>query len=233
MTSTLFNVWEEQTERRFKHTRLGELLRHHTIARLVPRGMQKIIDIGCGLGYLDYLLAKQGKSITGVDISLESLNTFRDIAEQYNIKQIHASLFDLYKTNYDMVISQEVLEHLENYEQAIEKMKTFIKNNGYVLFCVPYKENLQAKQIYDPKTKTYYHKNGHLHSFTYQKLAHSMQKCGLKILTKRLIANKRVLKLMLNLGLSVNKYTIFLDSVYNYLFPHKATWLAILGVTNE
>jgi len=229
MNSKIFNLWEEQTEKRQKHTRLGELLRHHTLVTLIPEDQNKIIDIGCGLGYLDYLIARQGKDITGVDISLESLNLFKDIAEEYNIKQIHANLFDINVNEYDLVICQEVLEHIEDYESAIMKMNNFIKHNGFGLFCVPYNENLGAKTIYQPETKEYCHKSGHVHSFDYPKLADSMGKCGFKVLRKKLIANKRVRKIMLNLGLPINRSTLLLDSVYNYLFPHKASWLAVLG----
>ncbi|MFZ1291951.1 MAG: class I SAM-dependent methyltransferase [Melioribacteraceae bacterium] len=228
----LYNIWNAN-----KNTKLykNEMLRNHNLFNIIKKQtyVEKIIDIGCGTGYLDYLMAKDRKQITGVDLSKSSLSLFKEVADKFGIKQIHENLFNIELKNFDLVISQEVLEHLENYESAISKMSEFIKENGFGLFCVPYNENLNAKMINDPTTGERIHKVGHLHSFTKEKLEMSIEKSGFKLIKSFLLVNKRTNKLFANLKIPVNSYTLFIDKIMNSLFPHKAAYLAVLCKKNK
>ncbi len=228
----LYNIWNAN-----KNTKLykNEMLRNLHLFNIIKNqtNVEKIIDIGCGTGYLDYLMANDGKQITGVDLSKSSLSLFKEVADKFGIKQIHENLFNIELKNFDLVISQEVLEHLENYESAISKMSEFIKENGFGLFCVPYNENLNAKMIDDPITGNRIHKVGHLHSFTKEKLEKSIEKSGFNIIETFLLVNKRTNKLFANLKIPVNSYTLFIDKIMNSLFPHKAAYLAVLCKKNK
>src|SRR5262245_45757846 len=73
----------------------------------------RIIDVGCGPGHLMSALTRRGVSVFGVDISRESMRRLR-------MKGLPAEAFDLTNGNralpggrYDMAISCEVAEHLE------------------------------------------------------------------------------------------------------------------------
>lgn len=228
----LYNIWNAN-----KNTKLykNEMLRNHHLFNIIKKqiDVEKIIDIGCGTGYLDYLMANDGKQIIGVDLSKSSLSLFKEVADKFGIKQIHENLFNIELKNFDFVISQEVLEHLENYESAISKMSEFIKENGFGLFCVPFNENLNAKMIDDPTTGNRIHKVGHLHSFTKEKLEKSIEKSGFKLIKSFLLVNKRTNKLFANFKIPVNSYTLFIDKIMNSLFPHKAAYLAVLCKKNK
>jgi SAM-dependent methyltransferase len=73
----------------------------------------RIIDVGCGPGHLMLALARRGVNVFGVDISRESLRRVR-------VKGLQAVRFDLTDGgrplpggHYDVAISCEVAEHLE------------------------------------------------------------------------------------------------------------------------
>ncbi|MBK7104088.1 MAG: class I SAM-dependent methyltransferase [Ignavibacteriae bacterium] len=223
----LYNIWIAN-----KNTKLykNEMLRNNQLFEIIKKqnGVKNIIDIGCGTGYLDYLLSKNGKEITAVDLSKNSLDMFKEIANQFTITQVHENLFNINLKNFDMVISQEVLEHIEDYESAIAKMNLFIREDGIGLFCVPYNENLNAKMIDDPLTGNRIHKVGHLHSFTKEKLERSVEKSGFKLVETFLIVNKRSNKLFSNFKIPINNFTLFIDKIMNLLFPYKAAYLAVL-----
>jgi len=227
------DIWNKKQPEKFKKLYATEMLRYKQLLLMIPQHMKKIIDIGCGKGYMDYLLAKKGFLVTAVDIDNESLLKFKKIAQDYRIKQINKDFNSLDLKGYDIILSQEVLEHLEDYKKALKKYASFIKKSGYGLFSVPYKENLQAKMVYDSKTGDYYHRNFHLHSFDKQKFVDGIKWAGFKIKKIKLLTNKRLIKLLAFWDLPVNKFSLFLDSIMNFIFPHKATYIAILCEKKE
>ena len=85
---------------------------------------KRIIDIGCGPGHLMDALRHYGINTFGVDISKEAIRRSRE-------KRLSVSFFDLTKSDltlpgipYDLVISCEVAEHLEEHfaKTFIEKL---------------------------------------------------------------------------------------------------------------
>ncbi|MCA9733635.1 MAG: class I SAM-dependent methyltransferase [Deferribacteres bacterium] len=223
----IYNIWQADHSKRLYR---NELLRHHHLQRLLLKSgdFHSLLDIGCGTGYFDYLLAQNGKKIKAVDLSAKRLSLFADIARKFNIQQLNADLFKLEESGFDALISQEVLEHLQDYEAALSKMKSFLKPDGIALFCVPYNENLNAKTVIDPQTQKKHHTSGHLHSFTKEKLSGSAAKIGFEVLGVHLIVNKRSVKHFTRLRLPINSVTSFFDRLMNQLFPHKAAYLAVL-----
>ena len=224
-----FNIWEPK----YNQLYLNEILRHGHLINMLPiKKIKNLIDIGCGIGYMAYLLSRKGLHVTAVDISEKRLLLFKEIAKKSNIQQIHSDLFMLNCTDFDAILSQEVLEHLENYQHALNKITTFIKPDGYALFCVPYKENLNAKMIKCPICGQKYNKNGHLHSFSKEMFCNSIEKAGFKIIITRLIVSKRITKWFKTSKLIINNafpFLLFIDRCMNYLFPHKAAYLAVLS----
>ncbi len=215
----IYNVWRANSKTRIYK---NEMLRNLHLYNLImsDREYKKIIDIGCGTGYLDCLLAKKGKQVTAVDLSKKRMSLFKEKASLYGITQINENLFNLNVNNFDMVISQEVLEHIEDYESAIVKMNGFVNKDGIGIFCVPYNENLEAKMIIDPDTGKRVHKVGHLHSFTKVKLEKSIANSGFEVLNTFLLVNKRTFKLFARFKIPVNNITLQFDKLMNYLFPH-------------
>ncbi|MBD3287520.1 methyltransferase domain-containing protein [candidate division KSB1 bacterium] len=229
MENNRINIWAAKQPPKFKKMYITEMLRYKQLLKMLPLNLSTVIDIGCGKGYMDYLLAQEKYTITAVDISEDSLKSFSEIAKKYSITQICADFFTLDLKNFDLVLSQEMIEHIEDYQAALDKLYTFVRSGGYGLFSVPYKENLQAKMINYPETGKHVHRNGHLHSFTRNKFVDSIKQAGFKIVRVELITNKRAIKWLASLRLPVNIITIYLDRILNILFPNKATFIAVLA----
>jgi len=204
------------------------MLRYYHLLNLLPKNISTVIDVGCGAGYMASLLAEKNLQVTAVDISEDRLASFRDKAERFNIKQIKQNFFELDFNNFDALLSQEVLEHIEDYEKALQKMASFIKPNGFGVFCVPFQENLEAKTKSCPSCGQLYHTSGHLHSFTKNRLAEALSKAGFTVLTMSTIVNKRTFKWLAKTKISVSKPVLQFDKMLNFLFSHKAAYLASL-----
>lgn len=99
--------------------------------------ISSILDAGCGEGFtLENLRAGSiGKTYEGIDFLKTAIDLGHKIHPQITLKQ--ASIYKLpYKDNsFDLVLSTEVLEHLEDPKIALKEI--FRVSKKYVLLSVP------------------------------------------------------------------------------------------------
>jgi len=100
------------------------------------QGGQKILDIGCGNGWLSTLYRLQGDELYGADISELNIKRAKErgvIAIQHNIETElpYADSF------FDIILCADVLEHLFFPEKVISEMYRILKPNGILIIGVP------------------------------------------------------------------------------------------------
>lgn len=102
---------------------------------------KKVLDAGCGAGYLSRLLAEMGASVTGVDFS----ESFIRIANRYEednpqgIAYARADLADLSglpSAFFDLVVSMYVLCDVLDYGRAIGEISRVLKPGGRFVFLI-------------------------------------------------------------------------------------------------
>ncbi len=99
--------------------------------RLVPRH-GKILDIGCGYGFMDYMLyfLSEERQITGIDYDEEKVATANHCySKTDNINFIHGSAVDMEFENFDCFILSDVLHYLRPDEQESLLRKCFAHLN--------------------------------------------------------------------------------------------------------
>ncbi len=96
----------------------------------------KILDVGCGGGFLTNELARHGYSVNGVDLSQESLK----VAEAHDeTKSVRYEVADAYKLpfadeSFDALTAMDFLEHVEDPERVIKEFSRVLKPNGLFFF---------------------------------------------------------------------------------------------------
>ena len=103
-----------------------------------------ILDVGCGSGTLCLFLSKKypDKKICGVDISPQGINLAKKEAMKNNCK-IEYKLSDIEKkidfnnNHFDLVISHEVIEHLNYPENMIKEVWRVCKSKGIAIIIAP------------------------------------------------------------------------------------------------
>lgn len=96
----------------------------------------KVLDVGCGAGFLSNHLAKKKHEVTGIDISQSSL----DVAKQYdttcNAKYLYADAYQMpfEDASYDVVCAMDILEHVEEPERLIQEAGRVLKPGGLFFF---------------------------------------------------------------------------------------------------
>ena len=97
-----------------------------------------ILEVGCGTGQLSLFLKRFNRELVGIDLSIPSLelaDNFRIRNEIDNVTFLKMNIFNLYFKEgvFDYVISNGVLHHTYDTEQAFKNILFPLKKNGYVI----------------------------------------------------------------------------------------------------
>ena len=96
----------------------------------------EILDLGCGGGLVSEPLAELGFNVTGIDFVEDNIKAAKLHASQNNLK-INYYTQDIdnlsLKNKYDLVILFEVLEHMDNWDITLLKIKKFLKKGGLII----------------------------------------------------------------------------------------------------
>jgi SAM-dependent methyltransferase len=109
------------------------------VARFVaslPTGAA-VLDVGSGLGYLTYALARAGFAATGLDVSAEAAAQAR---QRFGGEYAAGSLFDWARERraaFDAAIMLELIEHVEQPVEWIEAALELVRPGGAVLISTP------------------------------------------------------------------------------------------------
>ena len=97
------------------------------------------LDIGCGGGLLSERIARLGASVTGIDITENSIEIAKIHAfnSGLNINYIKTDISSFIKINspkqFDLIIASEVVEHLDNRNLFFKEISKLLKNEGILI----------------------------------------------------------------------------------------------------
>jgi uncharacterized protein len=108
-----------------------------TFHELVPR-KGNILDIGCGYGFMSYMLAftAEERIITGIDYDEDKIETAQHcFSKTDNINFVHANVMEFEFENYDAIILADILHYLQPDEQrqVIEKCISKLNEGAVVI----------------------------------------------------------------------------------------------------
>jgi len=101
----------------------------------------KLLDIGCGDGFLLRMQKENGWDVYGQDINPKAVTNLKKLG----IKCYSCDISRLpYKKYFDVITLFHVLEHIDNPKKFLLKIKSLIKNNGSLIIEVPNINSLEA-----------------------------------------------------------------------------------------
>lgn len=102
-----------------------------------------ILNAGCGSGEMNWLLASQNSTWTvdAIDGDTQAIQLSKEFAERYHLQnlQIYESNIEDFRTDmrYDIIVANDVLEHIEDVVYAIKCLHRLMKPDGVLYISVP------------------------------------------------------------------------------------------------
>ena len=106
--------------------------------------LTNILDAGSGIGAYTFWLAKTfpRASVTGGDVDRHKLKSCRMLAKEFHLTNVSFNFLDIVKVtkktpSYDLIVSIDVLEHIENYVKVLQNFHRLLRKGGLLYIHVP------------------------------------------------------------------------------------------------
>lgn len=196
----------------FTYRDILEVLDKYCIAK-------KVLDVGSGVGTVDFYLANKGKNVTGIEISQKAFDVAEKSSRLFRLdKNVKFKRLDFFKTTfkekYGFVICSEVLEHLPYDRLALSKIRKAMTNTGLLMLTVPSTNAPLTKfGVIEPFDK----RSGHLRRYTLQSVTVLLNETGFQpIFSKRVegIIRNSLFVFRLDLLIHIaNRFSIIADVI--------------------
>mgnify|MGYP000844833910 FL=1 len=125
---------------------------------LKNKNFEKILDIGCGSGYILHEIKKHfpKSDLYGVDFESKSIELAKKITnEKYYVLNAENLTHKFKENSFDCVISTDVMEHIENYKANISEVYKILNPGGIFFVYTPSIDGILSKS----KMADLYHQN--------------------------------------------------------------------------
>jgi len=146
----------------------------------------KLLDIGCGDGFIGKKFQDLGYAVYGIDVSTKNIK----LAKKKDIKATTADALEKlpYKDNYfDIVFAGEIIEHLFDTRAFLNNIYRVLKPSGQLIVTTPNlvhlpdrlkflcgKSPLQVSPLHE-------HLNLHIRPFTHNTLVSALKECRFEV----------------------------------------------------
>lgn len=100
----------------------------------------RILDLGCGDGWISYLLSPYG-DVVGTDFAPTTLDTARQKYGEsvtFHLADPNYSHLGIGEdTKFDIVVSSEVIEHVQNHDAFVKQIHNFLTIGGHCILTTP------------------------------------------------------------------------------------------------
>ena len=130
-----------------KHVISNNDFTYGLILRLIRKYAKRcltVLDIGCGVGTIDFYLGQQGKKVLGLDVSKMAIKTARESAHKIGLnKFVNFVNMDFPKQKpkgkFELIILSEVVEHLKDDKHVVNEISKLLEKNGILIISSPSK----------------------------------------------------------------------------------------------
>jgi 2-polyprenyl-3-methyl-5-hydroxy-6-metoxy-1,4-benzoquinol methylase len=110
---------------------------HGIVISLVGRD-QRVLEVGCGSGYVSRHLVERGNDVVGIDIDPDAVNAARQV-----IAEVHCCDLDIVDASsvvsgpFDVIVLADVLEHVRDPDRVLADLLGVLAPDGRVVLSIP------------------------------------------------------------------------------------------------
>ena len=147
------------------------LMRRNRILAHLPEAAGKcLLEIGCGVGALLYDFRRRGYYCEAVEISESALQLASRIHAEDPKSKLWTSIDELSDRLFDVLVACEVIEHIQEDEQALGRWSKLLKPGGTAIISAPGRpEKWNATDVWA----------GHFRRYTRESLSELCEQAGL------------------------------------------------------
>lgn len=113
--------------------------------QFIPEDSKTILEVGCGVGKFSTLLTDMGKETWAIEPNQESAEKASKTISKVFVGTIDEKLSEVPDNYFDVIVMNDVIEHLTEPWDDIKKLKSKLKENGVFVSSIPnvrYAKNL-------------------------------------------------------------------------------------------
>jgi 2-polyprenyl-3-methyl-5-hydroxy-6-metoxy-1,4-benzoquinol methylase len=141
---------------------------------------KSVLDIACGSGYGSNLLHEAGAAtVTGVDVSSEAVEFAVARHGNEKVKFLIANAEGFRDGSYDLIVSFETLEHLDNRRMFLSNVSAMLKEDGILIISTPNKA-VTSPMRPPEKIRNKFHK----YEYVEKEFVHALEDAGFRNIRK-------------------------------------------------
>jgi len=139
----------------------------------------RVLDVGCGYGFLLEALEKAGYEAHGIEVSAHAAEQARRRTRGHVLKQGAEEPFPFPGCHFDAVMLLDVIEHLAGYPAAVASCARCLRPGGK-LFVITLNAHSLARPLLGRRW-AWYQDPTHVHMFTARLLRQGLEEAGLAV----------------------------------------------------
>jgi len=147
---------------------------------LSPLKESKYLDVGSGLGLLLKLMANEGLSVYGVDISEEAVNISRTYCPEASVTLANAENLPFDDNEFHYITCIGSFERMINREKAVKEQIRVARDDAKFCYMVRNAQHISWRFLLKPFNL--YNRTGHQDAMIYDEWVSLFNSCGLRIL---------------------------------------------------
>lgn len=164
---------------------VGDALLDYVARRVPPDG--RVLDLGCGPGFLLEKMLDRGFDCVGSDFSDGSLDMLRERLDGRIRPEdiVHAAGYPLPFADgaFRTVFLVETVEHLlpADLDATMREVARLLSSGGHVVLTTPYAEELEARQVMCPECGAVFHSRQHVSSWNTDSISALLARAGFRV----------------------------------------------------
>ena len=122
--------------------------RNRALAEVIPTGLDRVLDCGCGAGDVSALLKAHARTVVSLDVAQANLvQTRRNLLAQFgeaHVLRAGAEDLPFADASFDAVVLGDVIEHIPARAQAVAEFARVLRPGGLLIMATPDKDVLEA-----------------------------------------------------------------------------------------